>query len=61
MTNADNRNIHTRQSYNFHLSLTNVTIYQQVIHYSGMKCFNKPPLKIKKKRKCEIGINLSML
>ena len=49
MTNADSQNVHTRQSYNFHLSLTSVTIYQQIVHYSGMKCFNKPLLEIKKK------------
>jgi hypothetical protein len=47
MTNAENYNIHTRQLQ--FLSLPNVTIHQQVAHYSGMKHFNKPPLEIKKK------------
>jgi hypothetical protein len=44
MTNSEN---HTRQSKNFCLSLANLTIYQQGIHYSSIKHFNKLPLEIK--------------
>jgi hypothetical protein len=42
-------NIRTRQSNNLHLLQDNLTIYQQGIHYSGIKHFNKLPLEIKRK------------
>lgn len=48
MTHSENHNIQTRRSYSLYLPLANLTIYEQVVHYSGIKCFNKLPLEIKK-------------
>jgi hypothetical protein len=48
MTVSDNHNIHTRHSNNLHPPQDNLTIYQQRIHYSAIKLFNKLPLEIKK-------------
>jgi len=47
-TNSESHNTHTRQSNNLHLPLTNLTIYQQEVHYSGMKPFEKLPQEFKK-------------
>jgi len=48
MTNSENHNICPRQSKNRHLPQANLTIYEQGVHFSGIKCFNKLPLEIKK-------------
>jgi hypothetical protein len=44
VTHSENHNIQTRLSYNLYLPLANLTIYEQGVHYSGIKRFNKLPL-----------------
>jgi hypothetical protein len=45
--NSENQSAQTRQSNNLYLPLANLTIYQQGVHYSGVKIFNNLPLEIK--------------
>ena len=47
MTNSKNHSVHTRQSNNVHLPQANLAIYQNGIHYSGVKIFNNFPSDIK--------------
>jgi len=53
MTISENHNVHLRQSNNRHLPQANLTIYEQGVHFSGIKCFNKLPLENKNHRKSE--------
>ena len=47
MRNSQNHNINARQSNDFHMPLANLTVYQQGVHYSGIKLFNKLAQEIK--------------
>jgi len=43
---SENHNIHPRQSSSRPLPQANLTIYQQGVHFSGIKCFNTLPPEI---------------
>jgi hypothetical protein len=47
ITNIENHNLETRQSYNLYIPQANLTIYQKGAYYSGIKIFNKLPSDIK--------------
>lgn len=46
-TNYDSHSVLTRQSKHFHLLYASLSIYQQDVHYSGVKLFKKLPLELK--------------
>jgi hypothetical protein len=47
ITNCDNHNIQTRQSDNFHLPSSSLTLYQNGAYFNGIKIFNKLPSELK--------------
>jgi len=46
--NLEVHNHNTRSAKNFHLPITNLTIYQKGAYYTGIKIFNYLPTHIKK-------------
>jgi hypothetical protein len=46
-TNLEHHNIFTRQINNLHLVQVNLTMYQKVVYYSGIRIFNSLPTDIK--------------
>ena len=47
MVNADLYLTETRNSHNFHLPSTHLTVFQKGVHYAGIKVFNSLPTSIK--------------
>ena len=47
MVNADLYLTETRNSHNFHLPSTHLTVFQKGVHYAGIKVFNSLPASIK--------------
>jgi hypothetical protein len=47
MRNFECFDVLIRKSNNLHMPLANLTVYQQGLHYSGIKLFNFLPLEIK--------------
>jgi len=47
LTNNENHNLDTRQRNNLYLPQANLTIYQKVAYYLGIKFFNNLPFEIK--------------
>ena len=45
--NSEIHNINTRNKLNLHLPISNLSVYQEGTHYSGMKVFNSLPSQIK--------------
>jgi len=45
--NSEIHNINTRNKLNLHLPISNLSVYQEGTHYSGMKVFNSLPPQIK--------------
>ena len=45
--NSDTHSKSTRQLDNLHHPITNLTVYQQGVHYMGVKVFNNLPPHIK--------------
>jgi hypothetical protein len=47
IVNSDIHSINTRQHYNLHQPISNLTKYQKGIYYSGLKVYNNLPPHIK--------------
>jgi hypothetical protein len=47
ITSMDSHNLETRQSNNLYALQTNLSVYQKVAYYSGVKIFNESPSNIK--------------